>query len=59
MGRCPCVGPAGAGAATVYDRPAVKRKEHHGLVAGGTSGFGVSEIGQFREHGAVVMFVGG
>ena len=52
-------GLAGAVAATAYDRPAVTRKEHHGLVAVGAARFGTGETGQFREHGAVVIFVGG
>ena len=59
MGRGPRVGPTGPVAATVYDRPSVKRKEHHDLVAGGTFGFGAGQIGQLREHRAVVIFVGG
>jgi len=50
---------ASAVAATTRDRPAVKRKEHHGLVAGGTSGLGTGEVAQLREHGAGDMFVGG
>lgn len=53
------LGLAGAVAATVYDRPAVTGKEHHGLVADGAARFGAGETGQLREHGAVVMFVGG
>jgi len=45
--------------AAAYDRPAVKRKEHYGLVAGGTFGLGAGEVTQLREHGAGDMFVGG
>jgi hypothetical protein len=50
---------SGAVVAAAYDRPAVKRQEHHGLVAGGTSGLGTGEVAQLREHGAVDIFVGG
>jgi len=53
------LGLAGAVAATVYDRPAVTGKAHHGLVADGAASFGTGEIGQLREHGAVVILVGG
>jgi hypothetical protein len=50
---------AGAVVAAAYDCPAVKRNEHHGLLAGGAPGFGVGEPAQLGEHGAVVVFVGG
>jgi len=44
---------------TVYDRPALKRKEHHGLGAVSAAGLCVGEGGQLREHGAIVVFVRG
>src|SRR5438046_5593589 len=50
---------ASAVTATADDRPAVKRKERHGLVAGSASGFGVGEPAQLCEHGTVVIFVAG
>ena len=53
------LGLAGAVAATVYDRPAVTRQEHHGLVADGAARFGAGETGQLRKHGAVAIFVSG
>jgi hypothetical protein len=53
------LGLAGAVAATVYDRPAVTRQEHQGLVADGAARLGAGQTGQLREHGAVVIFVGG
>src|SRR5215831_7884725 len=58
MGRGP-LDLASAVTPTAYDRPAAKRKEHHGLVAGGAPGFGAGETVQLREHGAVVIFVAG
>jgi len=34
---------ASAVTAAAYDRAALNRKEHHGLVAGGATGFGAGE----------------
>jgi hypothetical protein len=56
---CGSLDPAGAVVAAVYDRPALKRNEHHGLIAGSAPGFGAAEPEQLGEHGAVVIFVGG